>query len=123
MKTIAQLLGERSQLDAEIARAYQQLHTQLPETTRYRLLCFTHRGTGTDWKWCAMLHVVTPDPAPNPGTDAWEDYANQILCALSHFGIYVQQEGGGAGQPFAYKPCVQHFGNHIVITQHGGLDV
>lgn len=91
----------------------------------FALIAKDHLRDRESWSFMAVIHF-TGDlaMAEDMPSNVSEEQIAEIFAFLQSYNIHIQFAGcGGAGQPFSSDPWLQFYPNHIIITQHGGLDI
>lgn len=93
---------------------------QLSNGTGFRILAAANNRENDSWSTV----VVVQFEGLLPHDDGIVDEPSILRQITEWTGYHWASEGnGGPGQPFARAPWVQLFGNIMIVTQHGGLDV
>lgn len=91
----------------------------------FRLLLHDSKRDAENWSAFAVVRIygeMDTDPE-NPDRVTDEEMA-AILRECAVGGLHFQSAGeGGPGRRFADAPWFDFFPGHVVVRQHGGLDV
>ena len=91
----------------------------------FRLVAKDIKRDSESWSFMAVIHftgdLATDEDMPRTVSEA---QIHEIYAFVAAHGLHIQSAGsGGAGRRFADEPLLQWYPSHILLTQHGGLDV
>lgn len=93
---------------------------QLTNGTRFRVLAAANNRDSDSFSTAVVIQFEGLLPHDQGQVDE-ASILRQITDSTGY--AWASEGNGGPGQPFAHAPWVQLFGNIMIVTQFGGLDV